>query len=396
MVIERNLSGHLLEVTGRYPVVTMTGPRQSGKTTLCRMAFPDRPYVSLENPSERAFAVDDPVGFLARFVNGAVLDEVQRAPDLLSFLQGMVDEDPRPGRFILTGSQNLALMSGVSQSLAGRTALLELLPVELEELCRFPGAPEDLETVLWRGGYPRIHDRRLPADEWLSDYVATYVERDVRQLLRIGDQLQFRTFLQLCAGRVGQLLNLSALATECGISQPTARSWLSVLEASYIVFRLAPLHANFGKRLVKTPKLYFYDSGLAASLLGIEEPEQLLTHPLRGALFETFVVSEILKQHRHCGRMPRMYFYQERGRLEVDLVLDRSSRLTAVEIKAGKTPSTGFFSGLVQFSARLSSDGDSRWTIADRMVVYAGAESQHRSKGRLVSWRDLAHEQWTE
>ena len=395
-MIERALSTHLLEVCERYPVVTLTGPHQSGKTTLCRMVFPERPYVSLENPAERAFAVDDPVGFLARFADGAVLDEVQRAPDLVSYIQVIVDEDPRPGRFVLTGSQNLTLMSRVSQSLAGRTALLELLPLDLEELHRFPGAAGDLETVLWQGGYPRIHDRRLPADEWLAGYVATYVERDVRQLVRIGDLLQFRTFLRLCAGRVGQLLNLSALATECGISQPTARSWLSVLEASYLVFRLAPLHANFGKRLVKTPKLYFYDSGLAASLLGIEEPDQLLTHPLRGALFEGFVVAEVLKRERHRGHRPRMYFYQERGRLEVDLVLDRSGRLTAIEIKAGKTPSTGYFSGLAQFSARFEADSGSQWTLADRIVVYAGRESQHRSKGRLVAWHDLVKERWSD
>ncbi len=394
-MIDRTLRTHLLELASRHPVVTLTGPRQSGKTTLSRMTFPDRAYVSLENPAERAFAVEDPLGFLARFTDGAVLDEVQRTPDLLSYLQGMVDDDPRPGRFVLTGSQNLTLMSSVSQSLAGRTALLELLPLDLEELRRFPGAPVDLETVLWTGGYPRIHHRRLPADEWLADYVATYVERDVRQHLRIGDLLQFRTFLQLCAGRVGQLLNLSALASECGVSQPTARSWLSVLEASYLVFRLPPFHANFGKRLVKTPKLYFHDSGLAANLLGIERPEQLLTHPLRGALFEGFVIAEVLKRHRHRGRRPRMFFYQERGRLEVDLVLDRGGELSAVEVKAGKTPSSGYFSGLVQFAGRLDAGESPRFRIADRVVVYAGDDSQERSKGRLVAWADLVEEPWS-
>jgi len=394
-MIERTLESHLLELASRYPVLTLTGPRQSGKTTLTRMAFPKKAYVSLENPAQREFATEDPVGFLARYPEGAIFDEVQRVPALASYLQGLVDEDPRPGRFVLTGSQNLALMDAVSQSLAGRTALVELLPLSLAEVRRFPQPPVDLWANVWTGGYPRIHQHSLPPGEWLADYTATYVERDVRQLIQVGDLLLFQKFLRLCAGRTGQLLNVSSLAGDCAISPPTARAWLSVLEASYIAFRLPPLHANLNKRLIKTPKLFFYDSGLAASLLGIERPEQLETHPLRGALFETWVVSEILKQHRHRGRRPRLYLYQERGRLEIDLVVEQADRISLVEIKSGSTPSAKYFSAFSRFSERLKASGGSApWRIGERIVVYGGEETQERSQGTLLSWRQIDAHDW--
>ncbi|MEX2447336.1 MAG: DUF4143 domain-containing protein [Solirubrobacterales bacterium] len=347
------------------------------------------PYVSLETPSEREFADDDPLGFLARFTGGAILDEIQRAPKLLSYLQGIVDDDPSPGRFILTGSHNLALMEGVSQSLAGRTALLELLPLELDEVRRFDSSPGDLDTVLWRGGYPRIHDRSLPPNQWLADYTATYLERDVRSLLAVGDLETFHTFLRLCAGRVGQLLNLASLAADCGVSQPTARRWLSTLEASFIVFRLPPFQADFGKRLTKRPKLYFYDPGLAVSLLGIDEPAQLAAHPLRGAMFEGWLASEILKWHRHRGLGPRAFFYRERDRLEIDFVLERGAELTLIEAKAGRTPSSEHFATFPVFAERIAGRGDNRWRVRRRMVIYGGKESQTRSDGELVSWADL-------
>jgi len=394
-VIERTLHSHLTDLAGRYPVLTLTGPRQSGKTTLCRMAFPEKAYVSLENPAQREFATDDPVGFLARHAEGAIFDEIQRVPQLASYLQGLVDEDPRPGRFVLTGSQNLALMDTVSQSLAGRTALVELLPLDLAELRRFPEPSSDLDRVLWTGGYPRIHERNLPANEWLSAYTATYVERDVRQLVKVGDLLLFQTFLRLAAGRTGQLLNVSSLAADCGVAPGTVRSWLAVLEASYVAFRLPPFHTNLSKRLIKTPKLYFYDSGLAASLLGIDAPEQIATHPLRGPLFETWVVSEVVKQHCHRGRRPRIYFYQERGRLEVDLVVEQGGRLHLVEIKAGRTPSAGYFSGFGRFADRTKLNGDTLpWHLGEQVVVYGGDETQERSKGRLLSWRELDQSPW--
>ncbi len=392
-MIERLLQPRLLDLATRYPVLTLTGPRQSGKTTLSRMAFPDHAYVSLENPANREFAQDDPVAFLARYGAGAVIDEVQRVPHLFSYLQGLVDEEPRPGRFVLTGSQNLALIDALTQSLAGRTTLTELLPLSLEEIRRFPAPPTDLDTLLWQGGYPRIYERGLPAHEWLADYTATYVERDVRQLVKVGDLLLFQTFLRLCASRTGQLLNLTSLASDCGITPPTARSWLSVLEATYIVFRLPPFFANLGKRLIKTPKLYFYDVGLAANLLNIENPRQLATHPLRGALFETWVVAEIAKAHLHRGRRPRLSFYRDRDRLEVDLVIERGNDLVLVEVKSAQTPSGKQFAAIGRLTATLAG-ADAR-PIADRMVVYGGAESQDRSHGRLLSWRDLDTVDWT-
>lgn len=393
-MIERLLQPRLLDLATRYPVLTLTGPRQSGKTTLSRMAFPELPYVSLENPAQREFAQEDPVAFLGRHRDGAVIDEVQRVPQIFSYLQGPVDEDPRPGRFLLTGSQNLALVDAVTQSLAGRTTLTELLPLSLAEVRRFPDPPSDLDTLLWQGGYPRIYERSLPANEWLADYTATYVERDVRQLIKVGDLLLFQTFLRLCASRTGQILNLSSLANDCGISQPTARSWLSVLEASYIVLRLPPFFANLGKRLIKAPKLYFYDSGLAATLLNVESPGQLATHPLRGALFETWVVAEIAKAHLHRGRRPRLSFYRDRSGLEIDLILEKGVDLVLVEIKSTQTPSGHHFTAFERFAGTLAGRDAPR--IAGRVVVYGGEESQQRSQGEILSWRDLDTRDWSE
>jgi predicted AAA+ superfamily ATPase len=386
-MIERLLQPRLLDLATRYPVLTLTGPRQSGKTTLSRMAFPDKPYVSLENPAQRELAQEDPIALLARYREGAIIDEVQRVPQIFSYLQGMVDEDPRPGRFLLTGSQNLALVDAVTQSLAGRTTLTELLPLSLEEIRRFPAPPSDLDTILWQGGYPRIYERNLPAHEWLGDYAATYVERDVRQLVKVGDLLVFQTFLRLCAGRTGQILNLSSLANDCGISQPTARSWLSVLEASYIVFRLPPFFANLGKRLIKAPKLYFYDVGLAATLLNIESPRQLANHPLRGSLFETWVISEIAKAYLHRGRRPQISFYRDSGGLEIDLVLEKGTDLVLVEIKSSQTPSGQFFNVFERFAATL--EGQETPRITGRVVVYGGEESQQRGRGEILPWREL-------
>ena len=290
-MIERRLTSTLLRLAGSFPVVVMTGPRQSGKTTLAKAVFADKPYVSLENPDELAFAVEDPKGFLRRFDSGAVFDEAQRWPELFSWLQGMVDENPAPGRFVITGSQQFGLLAGVSQSLAGRAGMTHLLPLSLAEI---PGLNEQrfsLDTSMIIGGYPAIHSREVAPEEWFASYVATYVERDVLQVLKIQDLSAFQRFLRLCAGRNGQLLNLSALAGEAGISHSTARAWLSVLESSYLVHLLPPYYRNFGKRLLKSPKLYFLDVGLASWLLGIRSAETLALHPLRGALFDSLVVS---------------------------------------------------------------------------------------------------------
>ncbi|MCY3585020.1 MAG: ATP-binding protein [Acidimicrobiaceae bacterium] len=389
MLIERDLAPTLAAAARSWPAVTLTGPRQSGKTTLCMQAFGDHPHVSLEAPDVRAFAVDDPRGFLAQFENGAVIDEVQRVPELLSYLQGAIDADPTPGRWILTGSHNLALLQSVSQSLAGRTAVLHLLPLSRSESTRFADCPGSLDETLLVGGYPAILDRGFEPSDWLAAYMATYLERDVRTITNVGDLNTFNRFVQLCAGRSGQLLNYSALAGDCGISQPTAKAWLSVLEASYIVFRLDAFATNTRKRLVRMPKLHFYDSGLACWLLGIREPGQLHSHPLRGALFETWVASEIVKHRANRGRRGGVSHYRDRSGTEVDIVVERTegttARMALVEARATATPNSRLLDGPRRVRAYLA---DSHEDIS-AVAVYGGAETQHRSDGSLVAWDKL-------
>lgn len=386
-MIERNLAPTLLNLAGKYPVVTVTGPRQSGKTTLCRAVFPSLRYVSLEPLDTREFARTDPRGFLRSVSEGAVIDEVQHVPELLSYLQGEVDERPDPGRFILTGSQQFALSQAVSQSLAGRTAVLELLPPSLDELRRFDNAPTDLWTTLWNGAYPRIFQADIPADRWLSDYERTYVERDVRQVLQVGDLVTFSRFLRLAAGRTGQELNTVALASDAGVSNHTARSWLSVLEASYLVFRLSAHHTNHRKQQVKAPKLHFFDSGLVCLLLGIRTPEQLVLHPLRGRVFESWVASELYKAATNAGEKPRLTHYRESRGAEVDLLVERAGGRVAVECKSGATLASDAFTGLRRYREVVDPD-------AEAVVVYGGDASQVRSEARAVAWRDVADERW--
>jgi len=394
-IVRRNLQDRLTRAAERFPTVTITGPRQSGKTTLCRSAFPDRPWANLEVPDIREFARSDPRGFLAQFPEGAILDEIQRLPDLLSYLQDDVDRQRSPGRWILTGSQNLALLEGVSQSLAGRTAVLHLLPLSLDEVRRFPEHPGSLWEVLWAGGYPRILDEGVPPDEWHSSYAATYVERDVWQVLRVGDLEAFQTFLGLCAGRAGRLLNLSALGADCGVSHNTARSWLSVLETGFLVFRLPPLMRNVRKRLTKSPKLYFYDSGLLCHLLGIREPGQLATHPLRGAVFESWVISEVLKARLHRGLTPGLHFYRDHRGEEVDLVVEEGRDLLAVEIKSGQTVAREFFAALGKFARVLDAAVDWSPRLAGGLLVYGGEQTQRRSDATALSWSEVADFDWT-
>ena len=310
-MIPREAGVHLRRLAALYPVVSVTGPRQSGKTTLCRASFPQLPYVSLEPLDVREFATADPRGFLAAHPNGAVIDEAQRAPDLFSYLQAEVDERPAPGRFILTGSQQLAMTASVTQSLAGRTGTLELYPPSWSELQAFPSAPTELFETLWAGAYPRIFDRAIPPHQWLADYVATYVQRDVRQQLNVGDLRAFAGFLRLCAGGTASEMHLSRLGADAGVSHNTAKAWLSVLEASYILFRLPGWHPTVRKQVVKSAKLHFVDSGLACYLLGLQEPEQLRTHPLRGAVFESWVAADVLKQAAHHGVPHRMFHYRD-------------------------------------------------------------------------------------
>jgi predicted AAA+ superfamily ATPase len=317
------------------PIVAVVGPRQAGKSTLCARVFADKPHVTLESLEARENAVKDPVGFLSRFPAGAVLDEVQRVPHLFSELQVDVDRHPTPGRWVLTGSQNFNLLASISQSLATRVALLTLLPLSFEELSTERGA--DPETASLFGGYPRIHDRHLDPLVWLDDYVMTYVERDARQVLNIGDLGAFQTFLGLCAGRAGQLLNLSSLGAEAGVTAKTAKAWLSVLEASFLVFQMRPYFRNVGKRLTKSTKLYFCDVGLLCRLLGIRTADQLRHHPLRGSIFEKLVVTEILKSRLHRGQRSDLYFYRDQSGREVDVLVDDPLDPVLIEVKSTRT-----------------------------------------------------------
>lgn len=349
---------------GQYQVITITGPRQSGKTTLCRMVFGDLPYANLEAPDVRMRAQEDPRAFLAEFAHGAVIDEFQRAPDLASYIQAIVDEPGFNGLFVLTGSQNLSVRNSVSQSLAGRTALVTLLPFSLGELGRIrPGLSTD--EVLFYGLYPRIHDRDLEPTRALSDYVGTYVERDLRQLSTVHNLTLFQKFMGLCAGRIGQLVNLESLGNDTGVSQSTAREWLSLLEASYITFRLPPFFANIGKRLVKTPKLYFYDVGLAAHLLGITDLSQVPRHPLRGMLFENLAVTEVMKYFLNHGPRRDLWFYRDSNGNEVDLLVPAGTATIPVEIKSATTISDDFFKGLRRISEVLPQ-------VRDPVLVHGG------------------------
>jgi len=381
-MIPRTAAALLEEVRTGYPVITITGPRQSGKTTLARAVFSGKPYVSLETPDEREFAATDPRGFLARWPQGAIIDEVQHVPALFSWIQSDVDASGQMGRFVLTGSQNFGLMANITQSLAGRSSLVQLLPLSVAELAGAAKLPDVLDAMLLRGGYPALYARSLNPGRWLADYTMSYLERDVRQISQVQDLSSFQRFLRLCAGRTGQLLNLSNLAQDAGIAQSTARAWLSVLEASYIVFLLPPHHRNLGKRIVKMPKLYFLDTGLAASLLGIQTTVQLVTHPLRGALFETLIVAEFLKARYHSGLSSNLFFWRDNVGLEVDLLLDEPEGLLPIEIKSSATVTEDMFKGLRKW---LAVAGD-----AARLprVVCAAPESYQRSGIDVRRWQE--------
>ena len=375
-MIERQITPRLVSLFGQYPFVTVTGPRQSGKTTLCRAAFPGLAYVSLEAPDQREFAESDPRGFLSQFNNGAILDEIQHVPELLSYLQVLADDSGRNSQFVLTGSEQFRLSEAISQSLAGRTALLRLLPFSMAERQR-TGASSEIDDVLFSGFYPRILDQSLNPRQALGDYFETYVERDVRRLGGIRDLSGFRRFVRLCAGRVGQLVNLSSLGADAGVSHTTAREWLSVLETSYIILRLQPFYSNLRKRLIKSPKLYFYDVGLASYLIGIESSHQVTTHPLRGHLFENAVVAEALKYRFNRGMNPNLSFYRDSSGLECDLLYETGDGMVAIEVKSGATVISDYFRTLNRVAEIVP-------RISSKAVVYGGTARQSRSDCEVV------------
>jgi uncharacterized protein len=383
-MIIRKLSEIVRAKALKIPVISITGPRQSGKTTLVKQAFPDYSYVNLENLSDRVYASRDPEGFLRSFSGGVVLDEVQNVPGLFSAIQVAVDKSGLNGQYILTGSQNFLLLEKIAQSLAGRISIYNLLPFSYSEIQRNEYGQRTTAEYILEGFYPRIYDQKLNATDWLNDYVKTYVERDVRSILKIGDLTRFHSFLQMCAGRTGQLINLSEMANQLGVSYHTVASWISILEASFIVFLLRPYHRNFNKRIIKSPKLYFYDTGIACLLLGIKTPGHLQSHYASGSLFENLVLSELLKQISHNGHNANLSFFRDSTGNEVDCLLDAGHQLIPVEIKSSQSIHHEFFKGLNLFSKLASPNNENRF------LIYGGTEIQNKYDCEILPWTELS------
>ncbi len=381
-MIERNIIDKIQYLLTKYPVVTITGTRQCGKSTLLRNGFPTMRYVSLEDPDLREFAIDDARGFLNNFGTPLIIDEAQYAPKLFSYIQTRIDSEGQTGMYILSGSHNFLLMESISQSLAGRTAILKMAPFSISELTHANLLPE-LNEWLFTGGFPRIYDKQINPVDFFPSYFQTYIERDVRLLRNINDLSHFVRFVKLCAARIGQLLNINALANECEVSAQTINSWLSVLETSYVIYLLKPYHNNFNKRLVKSPKLYFCDTGLAASLLGMENARQMDTHYLRGELFENMVIMEFIKQEYAQGREPNISFWRDSNQNEIDLLVERGLDLQAYEIKSSATMKTDYFKGLNKFAALAQLPKESLH------VVYGGDVNYLTSFGDLISWKNI-------
>jgi hypothetical protein len=383
-MLKRKMAKTVEELAKGFPVISITGPRQSGKTTLAQMVFPDKQYVSLELPHELDWATRDPVSFLDRFPDGGIIDEIQLCPDLFSHLQVRVDKAKIMGQFVITGSQQFSLNAKISQSLAGRVGNVSLLPLSLDELKRSSNKFGSLDDFLYSGFYPAIYDRKIKPLTWHANYLKTYLERDVRQLTMVTDILAFQNFVRLCASRTGQLLNINNLASDCGINSKTVKKWLSILEASYVIKLLQPYHNNFRKRLVKSPKLFFVDVGLAAYLLGIEDSKQIATHPLRGALFETFVFGELLKARLNSGLESNLFFWRNNHGIEVDFIFNKGETIHLVEAKSGATISEDSFRGLRKLKSISGSES------IESYLVHGGSENGSRSGDSIVSWDKLS------
>lgn len=382
-MIQRQANNTLLRLAKGFPILVITGPRQSGKTTLARAVFPKHDYVSLEDLDERAFAKEDPRGFLARFDGkGVILDEVQQVPSLLSYIQTLNDLNPVMGRIVLTGSQQFGLIEAVSQSLAGRAGIVQLLPLSLPEIAAHQGLPS-LDEVLYKGLYPAVYHRELHPSDWYASYLATYVERDVRQVLGVRDLSTFTRFIKLCAARTGQLLNITSLAADAGISQSAAKQWLSVLEASYVLFMLQPYHENYGKRLIKSPKLYFYDTGLAAYLLGMSNAQQMNIHSARPALFETLVINEAIKSRLNLGKPHQCYFWRDSTGLEIDLIMQSDQGLLPIEVKSGQTIAADWFKNLHKWQTLNENSRQPQ-------LIYGGDKTYVRNEVACQSWEAMS------
>jgi predicted AAA+ superfamily ATPase len=384
-MFKRDVTPILLKYASQYPVIAVLGPRQSGKTTLAQMTFPKHSYISFEDYDQREFALTDPRKFLAANKNeyGLILDEIQHVPQLLSYIQTYVDADDKSGYFILTGSQNFLVQQTISQTLAGRMAIVTLLPLSINELRENSLLSERPEEAMFAGGYPRIFSKKLEPTNWFSFYTKTYLEQDVRQITQVHDLNTFEKFLRMCAGRIGQTVNFSVLANDCGITHNTAKAWLSILEASYIIYFLTPHYKNFNKRLTKTPKLYFYDTGLACFLLSIKNAQQLYTHYLRGPLFESAMITEIIKTYHNKGQNPNAYFWQDSQGHEIDCLLDEGGKLIPIEIKSAETIVSTFFDSLNYWYELSETKHENGY------VIYGGLENQERTKANIVSWQSV-------
>lgn len=372
-MVSREAEKELRLLSTQFKAVAVVGPRQSGKTTLTRALFPSQAYVSLENPDTRQFAEQDPRGFLAQYADGAILDEAQRVPAIFSYLQQLLDENNSAGQFILTGSNNFLLQQNIAQSLAGRLAYLYLLPFSVSELKSGNMLPKSLNELLFTGSYPPVYQQKIDPGKWFPNYIKTYVERDVRLIKNISNLGAFERFLRLCAGRVGQLLNKSNLGIEVGVDSKTIDAWLTILESSFIIHLLKPHHRNFNKRLVKMPKLYFHDTGLVCALLGIQNQLQIQTHPLRGSLFENFVIGEFVKAGCNLGKQGLLYFWRDNKGNEIDLIIDKGDALYPIEIKSGQTVTEAYFKGIKFWNTMTDTQGGA--------VIYAGEQEQKRSNG---------------